>query len=78
MQIFLIATLIAAVLSGCDLRTDINAKPTFGNETGLPKNCRAIIAASVKSWRQNEYSAESVLESIDRNCGANGHSWGEY
>lgn len=78
MRLILVAALLATGLSGCDLRTDINAKQTFGSETGLPKNCRAIITASIKSWRQNEYSAESVLESIDRNCGANGHSWGEY
>lgn len=51
-----------------------NAKPEYG-DTGLPKNCRAIIKANINSYRAGEYSAEDVLSSIDRNCGEFGHSW---
>jgi hypothetical protein len=48
----------------------------YGNETGLPKNCRAIIVENIDAWRNGIYSAEDTLGSIDRNCGRVGHSWG--
>ena len=60
-----------AAVTAC---SDRNAEPTFG-ETGLPKNCRAIITANIAGWRSGAYSPEEALESIDRNCGAEGHSW---
>lgn len=59
-------------LVGCDP----NAKLTFG-ETGLPKNCRAIIQANLDGWHSGEYSAEEALGSIERNCGKDGYSWGK-
>jgi hypothetical protein len=62
-------------LAGCD-KLDPNAKPTYG-DTGLPKNCRAIIAVNIEGWRSKQYTAEEVLASIDRNCGAYGYSWGQ-
>jgi len=55
---------------------DPNSEPKYG-DTGLPKNCRAIIQANVDGWRLNQYSAEDALASIERNCGANGYSWSE-
>ena len=70
--------LIAALVSlGCEGRTDVNSEPVYSRDTGLPKNCRAIIAVNVKAWQDKKFSADEVLTSIDRNCGANGHSWGE-
>ena len=60
------------VLSGCDP----NAKPTYG-DTGFPKNCRAIVQANIDGWRAGKWSAPDALASIERNCGANGYSWGE-
>ena len=65
---------LTATLSACG--SDNNAKPVYG-DTGLPKNCRAIIATNIQAWRNAQYSAEDVLESIDRNCGINGYSWTE-
>lgn len=44
------------------------------SETGLPKNCRAIVQANVDSYRAKEYTADEVMNSLERNCGANGHS----
>lgn len=64
------AALLALLIVGCDK----NQSLTYG-DTGLPKNCRAIIKANVESWRRGEYSAEEVLYSIDRNCGEYGYSW---
>lgn len=54
---------------------DPNAKATYG-DTGLPKNCRAIIQANIDGYRTKQYTADEVMFSIERNCGANGYSWG--
>lgn len=54
---------------------DPNQKMIYG-ETGLPRNCRAIIDANIKGWQQGTYTANDALTSIDRNCGAIGYSWG--
>ena len=62
----------AAICAGCDP----NSKPTFG-DSGAPKNCKAIIQANIDAWRTKQQSAEDVLDSIERNCGANGYSWGK-
>lgn len=71
---FMTAAAITFVsMTGC---SDRNSAQTYG-ETGLPKNCRAIIAANIEGWRSGIYSPEEALESIDRNCGAEGHSWEE-
>ena len=70
---FLLAYLmILLCLSGCDK----NTAPIYG-DSGLPKNCRAIISENIRGWRSGIYSAEDALESIDRNCGEQGYSWGE-
>ena len=61
----------AVMLSGCD---DSNSKPTYG-ESGLPKNCRAIVQNAIDEWRKGNYSTEDTMSSLERNCGANGHSW---
>ena len=74
------AALIAAamILTGCSSPvTDPNAVPTYGENTGLPKNCRAIIMDNVRRWRAGEFTAEESMESIDRNCGEHGYSWGQ-
>lgn len=60
-------------LVGCDP----NSKPTYGEETGLPKNCRAIVQANIDSYRAKDYTADEIMASLERNCGANGHSWGQ-
>ena len=65
------ALLGAVMLSGCD---DSNSKPTYG-ESGLPKNCRAIVQNAIDEWRKGNYSTEDTMSSLERNCGANGHSW---
>lgn len=53
---------------------DTNSKLMYG-ETGLPKNCRAIVKANYERWYLKEYSAEDALDSINRNCGEFGLSW---
>ena len=55
----------------------------IGNQTskygdsGLPKNCRALISENLKGYAQDYYAAEEALYSIDRNCGPNGYIWNE-
>lgn len=67
--------LAVAGIVGC--QGDPNSKPTYGKETGLPKNCRAIVQANINAYRAKQYTADEVIESLERNCGANGHSWGQ-
>ena len=54
---------------------DTNSKLIYGN-TGLPKNCRAIVKENYEGWYLKEYTAEEALDSINRNCGEFGFSWG--
>ena len=58
------------ILTGCDP----NAKPTYG-DTGLPKNCRAYVQYAIDDYRAKKYTAEEVMNGLERNCGINGHSW---
>ncbi len=74
MKPMIIAVMLTA-LFGC-MNTDVNDRPTYG-DSGLPKNCRAIIAVNIEGWRSKQYTAEEVLGAIDRNCGASGYSWGQ-
>lgn len=45
--IFMLFTTVA--LTGCDS----NSKPTYGEETGLPKNCRAIVQQNIDAELKN-------------------------
>lgn len=65
---------LALLLTGCC--RDPNGQATYG-DTGLPKNCRAIVQANIDAYRSKQYSADEVMNSLERNCGAAGHSWGE-
>ena len=69
--IFMLFSVVA--LAACDP----NSKPTYGKETGLPKNCRAIVQQNIDAYRAKQYTADEVMASLERNCGANGHSWGQ-
>lgn len=53
-----------------------NQSSRYG-ETGLPKNCRALIAENIKGFSIGSYTAEEALYSIDRNCGPLGSIWDE-
>jgi len=64
--------IISVVLvAGC---SDSNSKPEYG-ESGLPKNCRAIVQANIDAWRSKQYPTEEIMSSLERNCGINGYSW---
>lgn len=54
---------------------DPNEFPTFG-DSGLPKNCKAIIQRNLDDWHGHVYTADAVLGSIERNCSITGYSWG--
>lgn len=53
-----------------------NQELVYG-DTGLPKNCRAIITENIKAFYNESISVEGLLGSISRNCGAEGYSWSE-
>lgn len=71
------------ILAGCG---DPNSKATYG-DTGLPKNCRAVIQANISEYKKirsggQDYELQmneidGVMESIDRNCGEYGYAWGD-
>ena len=69
----------AAVFFGAhtwgNLWRDPNEFPTFG-DSGLPKNCKAIIQRNLDDWHSGAYTADAVLNSIERNCSVIGYSWG--
>ncbi|WP_227560977.1 kynureninase [Acinetobacter bereziniae] len=73
--------IIMLSLLGC---SKPNSKPTYG-DSGLPKNCRAIIQTNIDEYRKIRSSNEDiaqqleningVFDSLERNCGSNGYSW---
>jgi len=63
------------LLAGCSQAGD-NSKPRYG-ETGLPKNCRAIVQANIDGYRSKQYTADEVMASLERNCGISGYAWEE-
>lgn len=69
------ATSLTILLSGCNVG-DPNSKPTYG-DSGLPVNCRALVAEAVEGWRRGAYKPHEALESIERNCGRHGYTWGK-
>ena len=77
---FILGALSAAALmyvahDNGHLWVDPNAEVIYG-KTGLPRNCRAIVADNIEGWRRKDYPTEGVIDSLDRNCGASGYSWG--
>lgn len=46
-------------------------------DTGLPKNCRALITDNIEGYSIGTYSAEETIYSIARNCGPDGYIWNE-
>ncbi|OGJ38904.1 MAG: hypothetical protein A2383_02565 [Candidatus Pacebacteria bacterium RIFOXYB1_FULL_39_46] len=70
----LIFLLIGIALGFLLSPNDSNSKLEYG-ETGLPKNCRAIIRSNYVGYRLGEFDADGALDSINRNCGEFGYSW---
>lgn len=60
MKRMFIASGMALVISACS--NDPNSKPEYGDESGLPKNCRAYIQESVNDWRNGVRSTENYEE----------------
>lgn len=72
--LLILFSLILLTLTACDNRSD-NSKPLYNKETGLPKNCRAIIKENIDGYHNGRYTADDALDSINRNCGEFGYSW---
>lgn len=73
MKIFRFLSLFGFLFSlmGCDP----NTKAVYGEESGLPKNCRAYVQVSIDGYRDKKYTADEVMGGLERNCGANGQLW---
>ncbi len=54
---------------------DDNKEAVYGEESGLPVNCRAYVQESVDGFRSGTYDASEAMNGLERNCGANGASW---
>ena len=63
--------LAIALLTGCD----DNDKAVYGEESGLPVNCRAYVQAVIDAFRAEGYTAEESMNGLERNCGINGNAW---
>ncbi len=74
MKTTVVAIAAAFVLTGCLLEDD-NAKPVYGEKTGLPVNCRAYVQAVVDGYKSKQYSADDSMAGLERNCGLYGMSW---
>lgn len=71
-------------ISACS--SDYNSSAVYG-ETGLPKNCRAIVQTNIDAYKDisrsniDDYSKldeiDGLFDSLERNCGADGYSWEE-
>jgi hypothetical protein len=55
--------------------TSGNETLTYGETSGFPKNCRAIITANIDGWQAKRYTAEDAFNAINRSCGQFGYSW---
>ena len=53
-------------LSACS-KGDSNSKPIYGDDLGLPVNCRAYIQVAVNEWRKGAYDTEATMNAIERN-----------
>ena len=69
--------ILSALISLAGCSDDPNSKPEYGDESGLPKNCRAYIQESVDAWRNGVHSTEDTMDAIERNCGLYGDLWGD-
>ena len=69
-----VAALALLMLAGCSL--DPNDEPRYGEKSGLPANCRAIVQANIDGYRSGQFTADEMLSSLERNCGRHGYSWG--
>ena len=69
--------ILGLVIAFClgKLTGDPNKTLKYG-DTGFPKNCRAIVHENYKGYQSKEYTPDEVMESINRNCGQFGISWG--
>ncbi len=66
--------LLFILFVGCS-KEDINSKPIYGKESGLPANCRAYIQVAVNEWRMGTYDTDVTMSAIERNCGEEGELW---
>ncbi|MFW1923706.1 kynureninase [Acinetobacter geminorum] len=71
----LIIIFIPLFFLGACTNEDSNSKPIYGNESGLPANCRAYIQVAVNEWRKGTYDTDTTMDAIERNCGENGNLW---
>lgn len=59
---------------GWFMKPDPNSSLTYG-DTGLPKNCRAIVTENIERAHAKMITYDEAMASIQRNCGRYGYSW---
>ena len=77
LAVFIAGLLIGALAGYRSAPGDPNAMVQFGETSGLPKNCRAIVQANIDGFKNKVYTADEVMGSFERNCGTYGVSWGQ-
>jgi hypothetical protein len=71
-----LAVAVLAFWAGWNLRPDENAEPTYG-PTGLPHNCRAVVAYATEEYRiKHATDYADLFAMLERNCGRYGYAWG--
>jgi hypothetical protein len=66
--------LLTLTLAGCNSADD-NSKPIYGQQTGLPANCRAYVQHSIDSYRDKRFTGDETMAGLERNCGKDGALW---
>ena len=61
-------------ISACSSADD-NDTAKFNPKSGNAINCRAFVQYAIDEYRKGAFSADDTFSSLERNCGANGHSW---
>lgn len=54
---------------------DDNKEAVYGDQFHLPVNCRAYVQVSIDSYRSHEFTADQIMNGLERNCGINGNAW---
>lgn len=72
MRLIALGIVAPLLLTGC--MPDDNDEPKYG-KSGFALNCRAYVQVSIDGYRNGTYSADEVMNGLERNCGSNGQSW---
>jgi hypothetical protein len=72
---FTVGAVFGALMGYSSAPGNPNATVKYGETSGLPRNCRAIVQLNIDGYKNKIYSADEVMSSLERNCGTYGMSW---